>query len=353
MYAGLWIGSFPLLAPAQARPEPAAPTASAPVNTDPLVTEAELDAPVRKVWDVFTTDEGFKNFGAAQAHIDLRVGGKIQSHYNPQGVLGDEGTIENTIIAYEPEHVFAFRISKPPKGFPFMNAFQTVWSVATMTDLGDGRTHLRLAMCGYTADDESQQMRRFFDQGNAWVMEKLKQNLAGGARAVPEKPRAADSAVLQDPLGDIECTIVIPAMPDEVWKCWTTSAGVKSFLTDAKVELKIGGAYEFYFRPDGPLGQRGSEGCKVLSFEPPRMLSFSWNAPPDMPYARVHPNWVVLHIDPAGPHGSKVTLRHMGFAELAAASPEHAAEFRQAREHFVKAWPMVLAALRNKFEASK
>jgi uncharacterized protein YndB with AHSA1/START domain len=332
-------------------------------DTSPVISEVDLNVPVSKVWDAFTTDEGFKLLGVAKAKVDLRVGGKILSHYSPQGELGDEGTIENTILAYEPNHVFAFRISKAPKGFPYMKAYKDVWSVATMTDLGQGRTHLRLAMCGYTKDEESQRMRAFFSQGNQWVLDKLKKNLEGDAVPAATTPPAAAPAISPaaptpaastDPLAPIIVEALIPAMQEDVWKCWTTSEGVTSFLTEeASVELRIGGPYEFYFKKDAPKGQRGSEGCKVLSFEPMSMVSFSWNAPPKFPYAREQRTWVLVRIDPHGPHSTKVTLKHMGFADEAGKSPEHAQEWKEVRAYFANAWPSVLKALQEKFAPPK
>ena len=339
------------VAVAQDRPEPTkaqAPTAT--VNTNPVVTEGDFDVPVEKLWWVFSTDDGFKMLGAAKAKIDLRVGGKMQSHYNPEGVIGDEGTIENTIIAYEPNHVLAWRITKPPKNFPFMTAYKDVWCVATFTDAGGGKSHLRLAQIGYSAEEESQKMRAFFDQGNKWVLDKLQQNLSGRPKDAPKSEQAAAS----DPLAPIITEANITAMPADVWKSWTTSDGFKAFLgTENKIELKVGGPFEVYFSMEPPAGQRGSEGCKVLSYEPESMLSFSWNAPPKFKWAREHHTWVVVKILPAGAHGSKVVLKQMGFAELAAAAPDHADEVKQVREYFSNAWPHVLEALKDHYTPAK
>lgn len=153
-------------------PKPAAAAAAA-VSTEPLVHEAVLRATPAEAWTIFSSEAGLKRLGAAKADVDFRIGGLLRSTYDPKAVLGDETTIHNQIMAYEPMRMVAWRISQPPKGFPFMTAYKAVWSVATFTDLGDGRTHLRLAMCGYQADEESQKMRAFFTSGNQWVMDRL------------------------------------------------------------------------------------------------------------------------------------------------------------------------------------
>jgi hypothetical protein len=80
------------------------------------------------------------------------------------------------------------------------------------------------------------------------------------------------------------------------------------------------------------------------------MLSFTWNAPPKFAYARTQHTWVVVHVEPYGPHSSKVTLKQMGFAEQAAASPEHVEEWKEVRAYFSNAWPNVLKALKEKYQ---
>ncbi len=332
-------------------PPPAAANARAhaQADTSPVICEADLDAPVQAVWDVFATPEGWKKLGVAQAKLDLRPGGKIQTHYNPDGTLGDDGTIENEIIALDPLHVFAFHISKPPAKFPFMNAYKSVQTVVTLGDAGNGKTHLRIAMVGFGDDEESQKMRAFFTQGNAWVMQTLIKNMKG--HEVDENPKSVAAAPAAGPLDPIKAEIVVGAMPSDVWKILTTHEGVKGFLTDNNVQLRVGGPYELYFAPpEAPAGERGSEGCVILSYEPEKMLSFSWNAPPHLKHARAKRTWVVIRIEPSGGHNTRITLTHMGFAEQAKEHPDHAAEWQQTRAYFVNAWPNVLKALKEHYE---
>jgi uncharacterized protein YndB with AHSA1/START domain len=102
----------------------------------------------------------------ALADVDLRVGGKIRSRYRADGYLGDEMTIENEILAFEPPRMMAIRIHKTPGNFPFKEAWKHTWTVVTLTPLPDGRTHVRAASLGYGTDNESVAMRRFFEHGN-------------------------------------------------------------------------------------------------------------------------------------------------------------------------------------------
>ena len=68
--------------------------------------------------------------------------------------------------------------------------------------------------------------------------------------------------------------VVVAATIEEVWEAWTTSDGAKSFFAEnASVELKVGAPYEILFDMSAPEGKRDSEGCHVLSFLPPEMLT--------------------------------------------------------------------------------
>ncbi len=153
----------------------AQPPAKTPARLDEepsFVNEGIVNAPVSAVWNVWTTGEGYKSLGVAMAEVDLRIGGLIRSHYSATGSLGDEDTIENRILTYEPRRMIAIQINRTPKSFPFHEAWKNTWTVITLTDLGN-RTHLRIASMGYGLDEESKAMRQFFEQGNAATIKEL------------------------------------------------------------------------------------------------------------------------------------------------------------------------------------
>jgi uncharacterized protein YndB with AHSA1/START domain len=143
-----------------------------------FVTEGIINAPITEVWKVFSTSEGYKALGPALAEVDLKIGGTIRSRYKADGKLGDEQTIENVILAYEPLRMIATRIQKPPKSFPFQKAWREPWTVVTLTEAGPGKTHLRATSLGYGTDEESVAMRKFFEHGNQETIEKLQAHFA-------------------------------------------------------------------------------------------------------------------------------------------------------------------------------
>ena len=140
---------------------------------EPQVTEGFVNAPIAEVWRLFTTGEGYKAAGVAQAEVDLRVGGTIRTHYDPKGTLGDPETIVTEILAYEPERMLSTRIQKAPASFKFAQAKEGTWTVIYFTKSGEDMTHVRIAGLGYRDDEQSQAMRRFFTEGNRLTLDTL------------------------------------------------------------------------------------------------------------------------------------------------------------------------------------
>lgn len=321
----------------------------------PVIHETVINAPVEKVWSVFTTAEGYKLWGVALADVDFRIGGKIRSRYAATGELGDDATIEQTILAYDPMRMVAFRCTKTPKDFPFPGAMAQTWSTAYFDDLGGGRTRLTLKGFGYTDAEDSMKMREFFVAGNAWSLEMLKSKIEGTAPPTrpPHDASAAPAAnppvMLSDALGvtPIIVEAVVDETPEQAFARWTTLEGLGTFFGEKqKVELKPGGPFEIYFSMQAPEGERGSEGCTILSYDPGRMLSFTWNAPPKFPEQRAQRTWVVVTFNPETRGGTPVTrvrLAHHGWSEHIAQKPEAADIWREVRGYFVAAWPMVLS----------
>ena len=137
---------------------------------------------------------------------------------------------------------------------------------------------------------------------------------------------------------------LVPAALGEVWQAWTTPEGVTTFFAPkANVALAIGGAYEMLFNPDAPPGSQGGEGCRVLSYLPREMLSFSWNAPPQFPSVRQEQTWVVVEFRPLGADRSWVGLAHLGWQE--------GDEWQQVFNYFTQAWDLVLDRLVYRFSA--
>ena len=141
----------------------------------------------------------------------------------------------------------------------------------------------------------------------------------------------------------IRIEVYIPATREQLWNAWTTEEGVTSFFAPkAKIELKVGGAYECYFELDNPVGLQGSEGCKVLAFWPMDYVTFSWNAPATFPVEREQHTKVVVEIDRHDETHYRLILTHMGFGS--------GGRWDELVSFFDGAWTNVLDKLQEKYK---
>ena len=151
----------------------------------------------------------------------------------------------------------------------------------------------------------------------------------------------AFGAAAQEKAIDARITVKAPAA--EVFKTWTTSEGIRTFFApDANVQLRVDGPFEIYMNPLAQPGLKGADGMRILAFQPDRMLSFTWNAPPNLPEARAQRTVVILRFKPVGDTETEVTLHHVGWGE--------GGEWDKTYDYFSLAWPRVLASLKKRFE---
>jgi len=117
----------------------------------------------------------------------------------------------------------------------------------------------------------------------------------------------------------IEKHVVIHAPVSEVWRAWTTHEGCTSFF-----------------------GRRGGEGCTILAMQKEKLLSFTWNAPPQLPDIREQFTHVSLYFDEMDGQ-TRLLLVHDGWGvnEL----------WDRAFAYFDRAWgDIVLPRLQRRFD---
>ena len=136
--------------------------------------------------------------------------------------------------------------------------------------------------------------------------------------------------------------IVVKAAPEAVFKAWSTSEGVASFFApEARIEARPDGPFEVYINPYAEPGMKGADNMRVLGVQENRMISFSWNAPPNLPQARAQRTFVTVRMQPEGASETRVRLTHVGWGD--------GGEWDQAYTYFDRAWGNVLANLQKRF----
>lgn len=152
---------------------------------------------------------------------------------------------------------------------------------------------------------------------------------------------APSHATNMNPPRAVRVETTVNASAADVWRAWSTSEGAMEFFgPKANIQLAIGGPYEIYFDPADD--RQGTKGLKILSYLPQEMISFQWNAPPDMPTVRNGGTWVAMQMSPIDATHTKVALTHLGFQD--------GEEWERAFLFFTGAWNIVLKRFERRFK---
>lgn len=139
--------------------------------------------------------------------------------------------------------------------------------------------------------------------------------------------------------------VVIHAPLHAVWNAWTTAEGLQPVSSKSNVELRPGGAYEWFL--DGPVdenGKRGGEGARVLAFLPKEMLAFDWTFPPAVPTLRLagaKTQVIVFFKEEAD--GVRVRFVQHGW--------QAGEDWDRGYAYFDKAWDWVLSKMKESLES--
>lgn len=142
----------------------------------------------------------------------------------------------------------------------------------------------------------------------------------------------------------LSAQVDVPAALEQVWEAWTTEDGARTFFAPAcRIDLRPGGAYEMLFDLEAEPGLQGGEGLQLLAVQPMAMLSFTWNAPPELPEVRRQRTHVTVRFSRIESGATRVWLTHDGWGS--------GDEWNQAYDYFARAWRrVVLPRLRYRFE---
>jgi uncharacterized protein YndB with AHSA1/START domain len=141
----------------------------------------------------------------------------------------------------------------------------------------------------------------------------------------------------------IDKQVTVNASLDQAWDAWTTREGIVGFFApDAKIEPRVGGAFQIYIDPLAEPGSKGADDMRFLALQPKKMLSFDWNAPPHLPEVRAQRSFVVVRFEVVNERQTTVTLHHTGWGD--------GGQWDQAYAYFDRAWGNVLLNLQKRFD---
>lgn len=109
---------------------------------------------------------------------------------------------------------------------------------------------------------------------------------------------------------------VIDAPVAAVWKAWTTTDGLKSWMAPlADIDLRIDGLMRATYNAKGTLTDGDAIHNRILAFEPERLLSIRVaKAPEKFPFkADIGEMWTVLYLTPTADGKTHLRVVGLGF----------------------------------------
>ena len=140
-----------------------------------------VPAPIDAVWALFTTTEGWTSWAAPVGRVDARVGGVIESSYDPAAALGSSTTIRNEIVALVPRRLLVIRNVQAPLSTSFdVPTFQRLQTALWFETVEGGNTRVTLDNAGYREGAAYDGVYRHFLAGNRWTFEQLLRRFIAG-----------------------------------------------------------------------------------------------------------------------------------------------------------------------------
>jgi uncharacterized protein YndB with AHSA1/START domain len=318
---------------AEARPMDQFPSVDDSSFTEPsgdrvIALETTVSAAPAEVWRALSTAEGWKSFAVKMAAVDFRVGGMIETSYDPAAKPGLSGNIKNEILAFLPERLLVIRNVQAPPGFAHAESFARTTTAIELIPADRGTT-VRLTAVGFRPGADFDDLLKMFTMGDAWTLDELRKRFASEAPAplplVPDAPRMQghpavqdSSRVLDDGSRMLQHSIVIHAPATTLWKAFTDIDTYKAWATPvADIDMRVGGHLEAAYDPKGHIGDPDNIRHDILAYAPGRMIVFrNVQAPAGLPGGAVYGQTrIVVSYADAGGGDTRVTVSGVGYGD--------------------------------------
>ncbi len=129
-----------------------------------LHKEVRVTAPIKEVWDAWTTESGVATFFAPESKIELRPGGPYEIYFVPDAPEGLKGGEGNTILEFHPPVKLVFTWSFPPSIPELRNSGAQTTVTVTLEEESAGSTKVTLIQSEWKSGQEWDKGYAYFDR---------------------------------------------------------------------------------------------------------------------------------------------------------------------------------------------
>lgn len=139
-----------------------------------LVEEVLVKAPVARVWEAYTTSQGWEAWAATVAKVDFQVGGEIRTTYTPGSSVDGEDAIVQHVLNFVPEKLITLQAEVSDQWPDVLKEREKqMYNVILFQRLDGESTKITSYGMGYKDTPELRAMLDFFKQANAELYRKL------------------------------------------------------------------------------------------------------------------------------------------------------------------------------------
>lgn len=139
-----------------------------------VVETVTVRAPIERVWDAYTTPDGYASWAAVAADVDLRPGGTIRTTYREDGDLTGDDVNTLHIVNYVPMRLLTLQADVSANWPEVLKRdAANLYNVILFDSVNPTTTRITSYGLGYTDSPELRQMMAFFEQANRRLYEKL------------------------------------------------------------------------------------------------------------------------------------------------------------------------------------
>ncbi|HKZ92993.1 MAG TPA: SRPBCC domain-containing protein [Candidatus Bathyarchaeia archaeon] len=152
--------------------------------------EVKVNAPIEKVWNAWTTNEGAMKFFAPKAIIELTPGGRYELYFDLEASKGSRGGEGCRVLSFLPMVMLSFEWNAPPE-FPNVRKEQKqkhTWVVVQFYPIARDQTKVRLTHLGWKEGEEWEKVFQYFMRAWDIVLGRLEHMFSTGKPIDWENP---------------------------------------------------------------------------------------------------------------------------------------------------------------------
>ena len=144
--------------------------------------EVKVNAPLKNVWNAWTTGDGATRFFAPKARIELTIGGYYELYFDLEAPKGSQGSEGCRVLSFLPMEMLSFEWNAPPE-FPEVRRQQMrkhTWVVLQFYAIARDQTKVRVTHLGWREGEEWEKVFQYFMRAWDVVLGRLERVFSTG-----------------------------------------------------------------------------------------------------------------------------------------------------------------------------